>query len=492
MLLRKAIIYAKPYSIKIIFVIFFIIVGTVLALIRPILWAKLLTQLYAQEYKYFLYTIMQMSLLYVSLTFTNYIQSNMVIKINTGMIYDLKKDVYAKILNMRITMFDKMTSGQITSRLYNDVNEIVGLITSQLLSTIVDLMKVFIIGIAIIKINVYLSIIVLLTFPITWIISIKSANVFRKHNNIIKSVQDKYYSSTQESINKIREIKSLNLTDKFFEEYKNIALDLKNKSVKVSKLSIFFSILNGMVSFISEAIIFILGGFFIYIKIMNVEKFITFNSYFRQFSQALMNLININPRIQSVMISLERIFKLLDNFEESHEAFGDEVIENVEGNIEFKDINFAYNDNKNVLNNINIRINKNSKVAFVGKSGSGKTTVFNLLLRFYDYDSGKVLLDGTDIKKLNMKFLRDNISIIMQIPELFSMSILDNIKIANEKASFDEVIKSCKKAGIHEFIESLPLKYDTIIGTEGVNLSVGQKQRIAIASFSKEFKNNIA
>jgi ABC-type multidrug transport system fused ATPase/permease subunit len=179
-------------------------------------------------------------------------------------------------------------------------------------------------------------------------------------------------------------------------------------------------------------------------------------------------------------LSTSRIIAIINSDEFKKESFGTKHLTKVKGNFEFKNVNFSY-DEKQVLHNLSFKVNANETVAFVGKSGAGKTTIFNLLCKMYDVSDGQILIDGYDINELDKDTIRGNITVISQNPYIFNMTIRENLCLVKENLTEEEMKKACKMACLDEFIESLPDKYDTLIGEGGVNLSGGQKQRLAIA-----------
>ena len=180
-------------------------------------------------------------------------------------------------------------------------------------------------------------------------------------------------------------------------------------------------------------------------------------------------------------ISCDRVFSILDNKDFAKEKFGNEHLEDINGNFEFKNVTFGYNENKKVLDNINFKIHSGELVGFVGKSGVGKTTIFNLLCKMYSIQSGEILIENININELDEDSIRGNMTIISQNPYIFNLSIRDNLKLVKEDLTDEEMYNACKIACLDKFIEGLPNKYDTIVGEAGVILSGGQKQRLAIA-----------
>lgn len=234
------------------------------------------------------------------------------------------------------------------------------------------------------------------------------------------------------------------------------------------------------INFLSQIAVMGLGSYLFFRGNITLQNFIAFTSYSNQFSSSLLGVTNINSNIQQIMTSLERIFNLLDGLKADSKKFGNNEIENVKGNIEFKKVYFKYSDDY-ILEDLSFVIKPNCKVAIVGNNGSGKSTIFNLLLRFYNIDSGEILIDREDITNICERSIISNISIVRQEPFLFNRTIKENLLLVNEDSTHEELIKACKDACIHDYIMSLPEKYDTIINENASNFSGGQKQMLAIA-----------
>ena len=227
---------------------------------------------------------------------------------------------------------------------------------------------------------------------------------------------------------------------------------------------------------------FILLGCHLYtLSLLTIPTFVIVYNYQGKIQNLLTGLATILETNKKFIINANRIYEITDGDRFKKEEFGIKNIKQLNGNIEFKDVTFGYDEDKDVLINMNFKINENEKVAFVGRSGVGKTTIFNLINKLYECESGEILLDNNNINELSRNSIRNNISVITQNPYIFNFSIKDNLMIANEKASMKDIKEACKLACIDEYIMNLPDKYDTILGENGVILSGGQKQRIAIA-----------
>ncbi len=480
-LIKRAVKYIKPYKMKYSLAFICILSGIGIGLIQPLVWGNLLSNLFDKGYNKVLINILYLSIIYILQAAVGFFQSYLVSFLSENIIFDLKRDIYHKILNLPVKAFDEMSSGEFISRLHGDAQAIANIITNQLLNAVIDVLRVIFVAIAVFTISVPLALIVIFSGLLTYFIFRKYGKVLRVRNKEVAKLNDRYFSSAGESIYAIREIKSLGIKKNKFESFIELAEKLKNSSININVLNTLSNTLSQGVIFLSQIAVIAAGGYLIYIGKLTMNYYIAFSSYANQFSFALINITRLNSNIQQMLTSLERIFYIMDNLSYSQEEFGNESIWHIEGNIRFKNVSFEYNESSCVLKDISIDIPKNKKIAIVGSSGSGKTTIFNLLLRFYNPSAGEILIDDINISKFNEESLRRHISIVRQEPFLFRATVKENLLLANPKASMEEIEEACRAACIHEYIAGLPEKYDSVIGENGVNISGGQRQRIAIA-----------
>jgi len=236
-----------------------------------------------------------------------------------------------------------------------------------------------------------------------------------------------------------------------------------------------------IILFLTVGAVVILGIYFVDFGIITASALITLYLYNSDIFSLMDNFSKLRSCLKEYELAVERLFDLKDNTKFPKDTYGNIKVKSFTGKVEFDNVTFAYNKKKNVLENLSLKIEPKQMVALVGASGSGKTTIFNLLTKSYDAISGKVRLDDIDINRLDEKTIRKNISIITQSPYIFNMSIKDNLRLVKPKATNKEIEKVCKDACFYDFVMTLPDKFDTIIGEGGVNLSGGQKQRLAIA-----------
>lgn len=214
---------------------------------------------------------------------------------------------------------------------------------------------------------------------------------------------------------------------------------------------------------------------------MEIVSALVINNYMSRVTSIINYVSMLMERVKDFNLSAPRIFKIINSDEFAKEKFGSKHLDCVNGNFEFKNVCFQYNNDEKVLNNLSFKVDANQTVAFVGKSGAGKSTIFSLLCKMYEIDDGKITIDGIDINELDCETIRGNITIISQNPYIFNLSIRDNLKLVKEDLTDKEMIDACKLACLHDFILTLPDGYDTIVGEGGINLSGGQRQRLAIA-----------
>jgi len=273
-----------------------------------------------------------------------------------------------------------------------------------------------------------------------------------------------------------------NLKDNYIKKAIFTGESITEKEYKENYYQNIYSKIISLTEYLATLIIMLLGIYLVKNKMLSISSLviiIMYNSRIFYFMDKLFSFVNI---VVDFDISCDRVFKLLNNNIYHKEIYGNKYKNKCDGNIEFKNVKFKYNnDQKYVINNCNFKINNNETVILVGKSGSGKTTLLNLISRLYCVNSGDLLIDGVSINEYDERFIRENVSVISQNPYLFDMSIKDNLKLVKENITDKEIKDVCKLLCLDNYIESLPDKYDTIIGEGGIKLSVGQKQRLGIA-----------
>ena len=414
--------------------------------------------------------------------------TNGVVKLESKLTRLIGYETYCKALDMPAYAYEEMSSGEIINRITNDADslsftfrkliEAFADITSSLVLIFYIFYHSYIVGLIIIILMLVLFIIMKIFNP-----KMKKAHADRKKE------QDKYTSQVSETVRGVREIKTLGIKKNLIDEMKNIIDILYKRSADEMDLYVKFTLLTGSIRIIMEVGVLIVTAILLYNGEITMTFFIAMTWYVYRYMYLIGNLSDLNKIYQQVLVSVGRINEILLNKKYKDEVYGEKTLRNTKGYIEFKNVTFAYPNEANVLENFSINIEPNKKIAIVGKSGQGKSTLFNLLTRVFDPQEGEILIDGVNIKDLDERTLRRTISIIRQEPYIFNRTIKNNMKVVNKKISMEEIEENIKKAYLDEYIDTLPKKYDTLLGEGGVNLSGGQKQRLAIArTLSKDTK----
>lgn len=394
---------------------------------------------------------------------------------------NVSRDLYKKLDNLPAKAFEEIGTGELVNRIYTDPDRIMELLSKLIRMTSKALIVLFVIGLSF-SISFFLGLEIIIFSIIMGFISKFFFPRIKKSQENIKHEADNYVKKITENISGIREIKALGIKKNIEDNvYENID-SLFNQSRKIKKYEVTYYSLNNLIYFLLQGIILLTTGYLFIKGYIAYAVFMVMDNYIFRIDDVVESISDFGVSYNKVTVSLKRIDEIINNKIYPDEKFGN--IENIKGkgSIEFKNVKFRYSEDEDyTLKGLNLSIKPNEKTAIIGRSGNGKSTIFNLLLRYFDSNEGQILLDGIDIKDLSEKELRKNISIIRQTPFLFNMSIIDNFRLVKSDVTLKEVRKVCKEAYIDDYIMSLPNKYETIVGEGGINLSGGQKQRLAIA-----------
>ena len=390
-------------------------------------------------------------------------------------------DLYKKIDMLPAKAFEEIGVGEFINRLYTDPDRIMELL-QKLIKLICKALVVIVVLIFSFKISLLLGFEILLFGLIMGLISYKFFPKIKKTQESIKKESDNYVKVATENITGIREIKSLGIKKNIEKNIFNILNNLFNHNKEIKKYEVIYYSLNNLTYFILQFIILLTAGYYTVTGKIAYSMFIVLETYIWRIDEVVESISDFGVNYNKITVSLKRINELINNKLYNDEKFGNITLDNVKGNIKFENVKFKYSDDEDLtLRGLDLNIEPHKKIAIVGRSGNGKSTLFNLLLRYFDPISGTISLDGVNINDLTEENLRKNISIIRQTPFLFNLSIFDNFKLVKDDVTLEEVRKYCKEAYIDDYIMSLPDKYNTTIGEGGINLSGGQKQRLAIA-----------
>ena len=387
---------------------------------------------------------------------------------------------YKKALNLPAVAYEKTSSGEIINRITSDADTL-SFTFGRLLNMISSLVATLII---IVYIFINSWIVGLEIIVIVFILFL----ILKKYNPLLKNIhkerreeQDKFTSLTTESIRGIREIKTLGVKNNLINNMIELIKDIYKKSEQEIDIQKSFNIKTNFIKSILECGVFATCVILLYYNKINLTFFIAMTYYVYRYTWLIENINDLTQTYQKVSVSISRVNDILENRLYKDEEFGNKKIDNIKGIVEFKNVTFSYPDEDCILKEFNLKIEPNKKIAIVGASGQGKSTLFNLITRIFDPTSGEITLDGINIKDLTEDNLRKHISVIRQEPFVFNRTIKENFELIDNNITLSKIRKCTKMAYLDDYIMSLPNKYDTVLGEGGVNLSGGQKQRLSIA-----------
>ena len=395
---------------------------------------------------------------------------------------NMREDISKKINVLPLSFFDKTTVGDILSRVTNDVDNI-GFTMTQSLSSIVSSTTLLIGSLImmfytnwILAITAVLSTIIGLVFVV--IIIIKSQKYF---NEVQKSLGD-INGHIEEVFSGHNVIKAYNAEEEMNEKFDKINNHLFDCGRKSQFLSGLMHPLMGFTGNFGYVIVCVVGSILVMNKTIDFGVIVAFMMYIKFFTRPLMQIAQSFTGIQSAAAASERVFDFLEEKEMDDEKSLTDKLEllNVKGDLEFKNVKFGYNEDKVIIKNFNVKVKNGQKIALVGPTGAGKTTIVNLLMKFYDINSGDIIIDGHSIKNLKRSNIHDLFTMVLQDTWIFEGTIKENIRYNNKDVTDEEIIEACKKVGLHHLIKTLPKGYDTIL-TDADNLSAGEKQLLTIA-----------
>lgn len=431
-----------------------------------------------------IYFLLELSLDGVILHFAN----SLLYKVESALTRKLGFFTYKKALDLPAVAFEKHSSGEIINRITNDADSL-SFVFGRLLNMFSSLVASLIIIVYVFINSWIIGLEIVLLVLILFLVIKKYNPILEKIHKERKSEQDKFTSLTTESIRGIREIKTLGIKKSLINDMTDIIKIIYKKSEKEIDVSREFNIIVRFIKSVLEVGVLTTCVILLYYKQINLTFFIAMTYYIYRYMWLIENINDLTQNYQKVVVSMTRVSEILENCLYQDETFGNKEIKDLKGIVEFKNVSFSYPGEENTLNNFNLTLEPNKKIAIVGKSGQGKSTLFNLMTRIFDANKGNILLDNIDIKDLSEETLRKNISIIRQEPFIFNKTIKENFMLIDKEISLEEIRKYSKLAYIDDYIMSLPNKYDTILGEGGVNLSGGQKQRLSIArTLSKQSK----
>ncbi|HOP65439.1 MAG TPA: ABC transporter ATP-binding protein [Bacilli bacterium] len=453
---------------------------SVIGAVTPILAAQALLKISNNLLDQLIYIAIAIFVVEVFRNIVRYVDQKYYQKLFVKTLFLLKNDVSKTVLKFETKVIDTNSSGVFIDRITNDTEEIAGTIAN-VGSNITDIITNIGILIAVLIVNKYIFIFFVVAMVILfWFKKSRMKQWFetKKEYHRLNEINT---GLVTELIRGLRDIKVLNASKNVTKIVNKKLTESTDKMYETNRKFHTYRLYAGSVQdFVDLAFIF-LAIFLTKNAMLSTTSFVILYMYRSKIYSLLDSVSRLMENIKVFNVSATRVYALLDSENYPQETFGNKHLAKIKGDFEFKNVAFGYNENRLIIKDLSFKIKANTTTAFVGKSGSGKTTIFSLLTKLYHINEGEILIDGVNIDELDEESIRSNITIITQTPYIFNFSIKENLRIVNEKAKDEEIIKACKQACLHDFIMSLPNKYDTLIGEGGVMLSGGERQRLAIA-----------
>ena len=477
--LKRLIAYFAAEKAMIIGLLAAVIVVVICSVYAPKLQSNAIDIIASGRFKELTPILITMVVVYIIHSICTFLQTKISAVLSQNIVKKMREDLFRHIVNLPVRYLDSNSHGDIMSRMTNDIENISTTVSQSLSSMFSGVLTI--IGTVIMmtvlcpQLALLSCVTVILTVIATKFLSKAMKKFFTKRQVLLGNLN----GTVEEMVTGYKSVVAYNRQE-------NVIKDFNNVSDELTRVGIIAEILGGsmgpvmnVINNISFVIIAAFGGYFAINHIISIGVISAFIVYAKQFGRPIDELAQIYGQIQTAIAGAERVFAVMD--EPLEDKSGDKNMDKLEGVIKFKDVNFSYTKDKQVLYDFNLQVKAGQKVAFVGSTGSGKTTVVNLLMRFYDVDSGEILIDDVNIKDIDCATLRKNTAIVLQDTVLFADTIKNNLKYSNEAATDEQMYAAAAMSNCDTMINKMPLKYDTELMAEGENISQGQRQLLSIA-----------
>ena len=488
----KLIKYMSAFKIQMLFVVIFAIGGTVFNIIGPKILGKATTEIFnglvskvsggsGMDFEKIATILLTALALYVTSALCSLVQGFLMTGVSQKTTYRLRKEISQKINRMPMNYFDTRTHGEVLSRVTNDVDTLGQSLNQSATQIITSTTTIIGVLVMMLSISPLMTLVALLILPV----SLGMISFVMKHSQ-------KYFKGQQEYLGnvngQVEEVYSGHNIVKAFNKEKDVIEEFEKTNDKLYDSAWKSQFFSGMMMPIMQFVgnlgyvgVVILGGVLAAKKTIEVGDIQSFIQYVRNFTQPIQQLAQVANMLQSTAAASERVFEFLEEEEEDQTVPNPVSVEGLEGNVTFEHVHFGYNEDKIIINDFSVDVKEGQKIAIVGPTGAGKTTMIKLLMRFYDVNGGAILIDGHNVKDFNRSELRQMFGMVLQDTWLFHGSIKDNIKYGKLDATDEEVIEAAKAARVHRFVQTLPGGYDMELNEEASNVSQGQKQLLTIA-----------
>ncbi|RAR41016.1 ABC transporter ATP-binding protein [Paenibacillus sp. MDMC362] len=474
--------YIRPFKGGMIAVFSFTLITTILSLIAPYLLGNAVDHyIIPGDFKGLMGLCAVLLSVYAGTALTAWLQQHVMVKVSLLSIQAMRRDIFARLQVLPLRFFDSKTHGELMSRTTNDIENVSGTLNqsvTQLISSVLSLVGSLAI---MLYLNVWLTLLSMATIPIVMLFTKTVASRTRKHFSKQQSTLGELNGFIEETVSGQKVVQVYRR-----ERHAAAQFDVMNK--KLTDASIQAQIYSGTVgpvmnvlNNVSFALIAAVGGYMAFKDFTTVGVVVAFLNYSKQFQRPLNDLANQFNLVQSAVAGAERVFEIIDTESEYQDDQDANTADDIHGEVQFDRVCFSYKEGVPILKDVSLTARPGETIALVGPTGAGKTTIINLLTRFYEIDSGMITIDGVDIRQLDKDHLRSKLGIVLQDAYVFSASIRENIRYGRLDASDEEIETAAKLANAHDFIMKLPEGYDTLLASGGGNLSQGQRQLLTIA-----------
>ncbi len=492
--LKRLRTYLAPKTAHLVAVFLFAGFSTVFAIFAPKTMGRATTKLFegimakmagvpgaAVDFDYIRRTLLVLAGLYALSAFFNYLQEYIMAGVAQATVYQMRKEVNAKLSRLPLKFFDSNTHGEILSRVTNDVDNVSSTLQQSLAQIITASVTLVGVLVMMLSISPTLTLVTFVTLPLSVLVTANIAKRSQKYFLGQQTTLGELGGHVEEMYSGHKIVKAFGREASSIRTFEGINERLYENGWKAQFISGIIFPLMGFVNNIGYVIVAVVGGIFVTRRVIAIGDIQAFINYSRQFTQPIRQTANIANIIQSTVASAERVFEVLDEEEKTPDLEDGAVLESVKGNVGFRNVTFGYNRGAPLMENLSLEAKPGQVVAIVGPTGAGKTTLVNLLMRFYEIDKGKITLDGVDTKRLARADLRTKFGMVLQDAWLFNGTIRENIAYGRNGATEEEIIAAAKTARAHHFIKTLPEGYDTVLNEDASNISQGQMQLLTIA-----------
>ncbi len=483
--LRRLLKYLEKRTGRLILVFIMTLVSSIFSLIGPYLIGKAIDTMKdgigSVDFNRLFSIVLIMIGFYSLSALMSWLQNFITADVAQNTVKELRKDLFAKLQTLSVNFFDTRTHGEIMSRLTNDVETVNNTLMQSAVSIFSSLIMVIGAFVMMLVLSPLLTFISLITIPlgmsITWKIAGKTRKLFVTQQKELGELN----GFIEEIVSGQRVVKAFSREKKTIEEFGEINNRLRDAGIKAQIYSGVVPPLMNVINRLSFALVAGAGGWLVIKGAITIGVIASFINYSKHFARPINQIANQFNMIQAALAGAERVFEIMDEVPEIIDEPGSIIVEDIKGQVIFDDVYFEYKKDVPVLKNVNIEASPGQTIALVGPTGAGKTTIVNLLMRFYDVNDGCIMIDGIDIRELKLDYLRSSLGMVLQDTYLFSDTVRENIRYGRLEASDEEVEEAARLANAHSFIHRLPDGYDTIVTEGGSNLSQGQRQLLTIA-----------